>query len=203
MWGARLIRHHDERDHQRLLCRRVVPDRAAQESRGAVGSLLVFESGVAASVDERRFAVKAGGGTSGVGGATRGRLEVRQQFAKSVRRHHADRDPKEEQRAARPCGLIAGHGKSVSGCVAPTLLNTPAIAMNRTINSAMTSIEVSPLVDLQSTPALGRRQQCWPTALTYDVLDRDAGGSAAGRDECAFRPAGNALWLGSWKSGSM
>ena len=147
-------------------------------SRGAVGSLLVFKSGIAASVDERRFAVQAGGGASEVGGATRGRLEARQQFAKSERRHHADRDSKEEQRAARPCGLIGGHGKSVSGCVAPTLVNTPTIAMYRTINSTMTSIEVFPLVDLQSTPSLRGCQQCLPTSLTYDVLDRNPKGAS-------------------------
>jgi hypothetical protein len=40
---------------------------------------LVFESGVAVSVDERHFAVKARGRKSGLGGATGGRLRARQQ----------------------------------------------------------------------------------------------------------------------------
>ena len=76
-------------------------------------------------VDERRFAVTVGDRPSGVGGATRGGLQVRQQYAESERRHRADRDPKEEQRAGRPWGLMAEHGKSVSGCVAPALLSMP------------------------------------------------------------------------------
>jgi hypothetical protein len=64
---------------EQLLCRRVVPGRAARVSRCAIGSLLVFESGVAVLVDERHIAVKARGRTSGVGRATRGRLRARQQ----------------------------------------------------------------------------------------------------------------------------
>jgi hypothetical protein len=46
---------------------------------GAVGSLLVFESGVAVSVAERDFTVKAGGRASGVGCATRGGPRARQE----------------------------------------------------------------------------------------------------------------------------
>ena len=49
--------------------------------------------------------------------------------------------------------------------------------MYRTINSTMTSIEVFPLVDLQSTPSLRECQQCLPTSLTYDVLDRNPKGA--------------------------
>jgi hypothetical protein len=107
---------------------------------GVVCSQLVFEPRIAVLVDERHIAVKARSRTSGVGGATGGRLQVRQQDAESERRHHADRDPEEEQRAARPCGLIAEHGKSVSGWVARALPTTPRNATNRTINSTMTSI---------------------------------------------------------------
>ena len=103
---------------------------------GPVGSGLMVEPVVVILVDERRFAVMAGNRPSGVGGATRGGLQVRQQCAESERRHRADRDPKEERRAARPWGLMAEHAKSVSGCVAHTLLGTPTIATN---NSAMTS----------------------------------------------------------------
>ena len=117
-----------------------MPSCAARMLRGVVCSQLVFEPRVAVLVDERVFAVKAGDGASGLGGATRCRLQVRQQDVESERRHHADRDPKKEQRAARPCGLIAEHGKSVSGGVARALPATPTIAANGTINSTMTSM---------------------------------------------------------------
>jgi hypothetical protein len=69
---------------------------------GPVGSGLMFEPVVVILVRDQHLAVKAGDRTSGVGRATRGRLQVRQQYAESERRHRADRDPKEEQRAARP-----------------------------------------------------------------------------------------------------
>ena len=117
-----------------------MPGCATRMLRGVVCSQLVFEPRIAVLVEERVFAVKAGDGASGLGGATRGRLQIRQQDAESERRHHADRDPEEEQRAARPCGLIAEHGKSVNGCVARALPTTPTIATNSTIKSTMTSI---------------------------------------------------------------
>ena len=66
-------------------------------------------------VDELGIAVTAGERPSGVGGATCRGPQVRQQYAESERRHRADRDPKEERRAAHPSGLIAEHGTSVSG----------------------------------------------------------------------------------------
>ena len=100
---------------------------------GPVGSGLMVEPVVVILVDERRFAVTAGDRPSGVGGATRGGLQVRQQYAESERRHRADHDPKEERRAARPWGLIAEHEKSVSGCVAPALLSTPTIGTSQSI----------------------------------------------------------------------
>jgi hypothetical protein len=46
---------------------------------GRVGSLLVFEFGVAVLIDERRFVITASDRTSGVGSATRGGPQVRQQ----------------------------------------------------------------------------------------------------------------------------
>ena len=56
-----------------------MPSSGAPVVRGAVGSLLVFESGVAVSVNERHFTVKAGGRAPGVGSATRGGPRARQQ----------------------------------------------------------------------------------------------------------------------------
>jgi hypothetical protein len=85
-----------------------VPGRAAVSS-GAVGSLLVFEPRVESLV-ERHLAMKTSDCTSGTGGAARNRPQVREQKANSERRHRAGRDPKEEQRAARPEGLMAEHG---------------------------------------------------------------------------------------------
>jgi len=82
---------------------------------GVVGSGLMVEPVVVILVDERRIAVTAGDRPSGVGGATCRGPQVRQQYAESERRHRADRDPKEERRAARPWGLKAEHGTSVSG----------------------------------------------------------------------------------------
>jgi hypothetical protein len=140
-----------------------VPGRAAQVSRGAVGSPLVYEPVVAVLVDERHIAVKAGDRTSGVGGATRGGPQVRQQNSESERRHRADRDPKEEQRAGRPWGLIAEHGKSVSGCVAREVLTTPTI--DKTINSTMTSIRGLSA----SRPPVNALSQMVSTVLTNGV----------------------------------
>ena len=70
---------------------------------------------VVVSERKRQFAMKTGDRAACFGGATGGRLEVRQQLMESERRHRADRDPKEEQRAARLWRLTAEHGKSVSG----------------------------------------------------------------------------------------
>ena len=80
-----------------------------------VGSGLMVEPIVVILVDEFRFAMTAVDGPSCVGGATCRGPQVRQPYAESERRHRADRDPKEERRAAHPSGLIAEHGTSVSG----------------------------------------------------------------------------------------
>jgi hypothetical protein len=55
---------------------------------------LVFEPGVAVSVDERPLASEPGGGASGFSGATRAAVRANEE-----RGHHADHDPQEEQRA--------------------------------------------------------------------------------------------------------
>jgi len=93
----------------------------------------MFVPVVVVLVDERRFTVTAGDSPSGVGGATGRGPQVPPESMESEGRHRADRDPKEERRAARPWGLIAEHGKSVSGCVAPTSLSTPTIGTSQSI----------------------------------------------------------------------
>ena len=60
--------------------------------------------------------------------------------AKSERRHRADRDPKEEQRAGRPREVIPEHGEIGQRVARPALLGTPPIAAaSKTINPTMTS----------------------------------------------------------------
>jgi hypothetical protein len=115
-------------------------------------------------VDERRSAVTVGDRPSGVGGATRGGLQVRQQYAESERRHRADHDPEEERRAARPWGLIAEHEKSVSGCVAPALLSTATIGTSQSIG--WQAFELSHLL---VEPSVHARYSGLSTALTDGV----------------------------------
>jgi hypothetical protein len=62
----------------------------------------MIEPVVVVSIDERHLAQMAGDCPAGVGRAARGRPQVRSQKPQSERRHRADRDPKEERRAARP-----------------------------------------------------------------------------------------------------
>jgi hypothetical protein len=101
-------------------------------SRGAVGSLLVLEPGIAGAVDERYFALEAGRRASRAGSAARGAPRAGQEHAQFEQTHHANHDPKEEQRAGPPREVIAEHGEiSVSGWAAPALLSTPTIARSR------------------------------------------------------------------------
>jgi hypothetical protein len=79
----------------------------------------------------------------------RGTPRARQQEEESERRHRADRDPKEEQRAGRPREVIAEHGKIGRRVGRHSVAQHANVrddrATSKTVNPTMTSIR-TPLI---------------------------------------------------------